>query len=141
MRKKQLLKLGHGKKGRAIKGAVLSLMIIGMCAGGVSAAGNIQDTEYSEYSTKGVYTDQREKLDYTSAYIKHGGPVAINVEVHSEGKNYSANGSSYVVKVGQERYLPNYVKEKSNSRYCRLFLRQQASSAYTLWGVWSPDSV
>lgn len=114
MRKKQLLKLGHGKKGRVIKGAVLSLMIVGMCAGGVSAAGNIQDTEYSEYSTTGIKTPTREKKDYTSSYIYHKGIVSVNASVYNRGINRSLNGSAYSVNVNQEKYLPNLVKEKGS---------------------------
>lgn len=128
------------KQGRVIKGTVVSLMIVGMCAEGASAVGNISDTEYSAYSTNGIYTNQREKRDYTSSYIYHKGNVGINVSVYSRGVNCSLNGSAYSVNVNEEKLIPNLVKEKGGVD-CYLFLRQKASAAYTLYGLWSPDSI
>ena len=140
MHKKQLLKLGHGKKGRVMKAAALSLMIVGMCAGGVVTAGNVKDKPYNEYSTNGASTKPEKKEDATSAYILHSGYADVNVQVRNGGNNYSAGGATFFVKMGQSRYLPNYIYELG-MRECYLWMRQSATSAGWLYGVWSPDSV
>lgn len=140
MYKKQLLKVGHGKKSKVISGLVLSLVLVGMIAGSVSA-GDYQDSPYS-YSVKqyGVATETRAKDDYTSAYIWHKGDSPINVLVESCGINYSVNPSGYGIAPGDHTYLPNYVKENSQNT-CYLFLTPMWSGWRTLYGQWSPDSV
>lgn len=140
MREKKLLKIGTKNKGGVIRGIIISMALVGIGSMGVAAKGNIQDTKYYEYSTSGVFTETRHKWDDSSAYIRHEGACPINVQVMSGGINYSANGASYKVDVGQSRYLPNYVYERNQSD-CYLFMRQEGSSAYYLYGVWSPDSV
>lgn len=51
-----------------------------------------------------------------------------------------AEGASAVGNINEEKLIPNFVKEKGGVD-CYLFLRQKASAAYTLYGLWSPDSI
>ena len=68
MYKKQILKIGNSKKGKAITSLVLGLLMIGSTAGVVSASA--QDTFYDYYSSEyGFATNTRPKEDYTSSYI------------------------------------------------------------------------
>lgn len=143
MRKRQLLKLGNGKKGKAIGGAVLSLAMATMIGGGVLAAGNIQDSYYSLYGENEYWyaTPTRDKIDATSSYILHQKESGVYVQVRSKGINYTANGASYYVGVGSSRYLPNYVKENGQST-CYLLLNPSVSGRKVdIVGKWSPDSI
>lgn len=141
MRKKQLIKLGTGKKGKAVGGAVLSLAMIGMFAGSAMASGNIGDTAYSYLSSnmRAYTTETRPKMDDTSAYIYHKGDTRVNVEVWSRGANYTAGGS-VMVGVGEQRYIANYVNETGGENCC-LKIAPVDYGTYPIYGVWSPDSV
>lgn len=115
--------------------AILSIY----CFSAAVLANNHEDRGYSGYAgTTGFATQTRDKTDASSAYIHHYGPDTVNVEVRSNGINYSANGSSYYVTAGQESYLPNYVYENGR-RTCYLYLRSTIRKWIT--GVWSPDSI
>lgn len=137
MYKKRLLKIKHGKK--VVGVGLLGLMLLGSF--GNVFAGNTGDTFYNYNSTSyGFATETRDKTDYTSAYIRHKGVNSANVQVRSEGINYSANGGSYYVAAGTSAYLPNYVKENGKNN-CYLYLTPSPAISSTLYGQWSLDSI
>ncbi|MGN8739635.1 DUF2712 domain-containing protein [Bilifractor sp. HCP3S3_D3] len=136
MRSEQIFKLS--KRSKIIVCIVLTMLFVVLC-GKTVFANNCEDRDYSGYTgSYGFATHTRDKTDATSAYIYHYGPVGVNVQVRSQGINYTANGSSYYVAPGTSRYLPNYVYE-SGKRDCYLYITSVPSA--TVSGKWSPDSV
>lgn len=137
MFKKQILKMKHGKK-MICTGIISAMLLMAMST---TAFASAQDTPYDYFTgPNGFATQTRLKEDYTSSYINHQGVNPANVQVRSSGINYSANGGSYYVGVGQSRYLPNYVKENGRNN-CYLYLTPSPALSCTLFGQWSPDSV
>ena len=109
------------------------------------AASNNQDTAFSFlFGTDVVQrTPPREKLNYTSAYMKAtsiGGPGHYRAHVTLADGTNVANGSYYTIRPNNEVFLSNYTGEWYG---LPVLVRIQASGSgiFSASGVWSPDSV
>jgi hypothetical protein len=131
---------------------LLPLLIFGLVISAfgfpqANAASNNQDTAFSFiFGTDVVQrTPAREKLNYTSAYMKAtsiGGPGYYRAHVTlADGTNVS-NGYIYTISKNKEVFLRNWAGEWYGLPE---LVRIQANPAglvpYSASGVWSPDSV
>lgn len=130
---------------------VFSMNVFGTTS---SAAGNYHDTtfafSFSNYSPSylGWVTTPREKLDYTSSYMKCKSATSGHSYVAFVGAcrsiddpyRYEVGSPSYTFVQGTTRYMINYVKERGYDYAC---IKAEPND-YATWnasGVWSPDSI
>lgn len=120
------------------------------------AAGNYHDSVFTfKAEGTGWYvcgTTPREKWDATSAYVNNSGSNVDFSEVRVYGGDYigadgtyfhqdfTARSPKYVAK-GTSAYLPNYVNE-SGWKYADLVINlAHTNYTYSVYGLWSPDSI
>lgn len=143
-------------KKRKILLTLAGILVLSMNTFGItsSAAGNYKDTTYRfDFSNDvpsylGWVTEPRQKLDYTSSYMKcKSAPSGHSYTAFVGACNsvddpyrYGVGSPSYTFVQGTTRYMINYVKEKGYNYAC---IRGEAND-YATWtasGLWSPDSI
>lgn len=146
----------HGILSKTICLALIIMTVASLGLMSAGAAGNIRDENYTFdffYGSE-VYTTRREKLDYTSSYMKCTGAQtpgnSYKARVMGSSSQTSAridcsNGGAYerTFFTGSTVYVPNLVKEKSLNYACIRgnWTRGGGLSGNKFYGVWSPDSV
>ena len=142
-----------------IFGRILSIafviMLVTSMGSGALLANNHGDTTYTFVFPNNYdyqYTSGRYKMDDSNCYLKSATSGA-SYEIHAEGVLKStnswgncSNGYYYTATYNQEIFLRNWVWEKgkkyTSSEYRKARIAaHRLSGAYTVTGVWSPDSV
>jgi hypothetical protein len=131
---------------------LLPLLIFGLVMSAIGfqqvhAASNHQDTAFSFIFGADVVqrTPAREKLNYTSAYMKANsitGPGYYTAHVILANGTNVSNGYTYTVTKNKEIFLRNWAGEWYGLPVLiRIEAKPANESSYSATGVWSPDSV